>query len=504
MFADTVPATSNNAVGLLVPIPTFPLFATTKLGNPLLFDTYSPYDVLNALFPTTVKLADGTPVPTPTRPFAATTNAFNVLPASTRNAVFPTGDTTCNAASGAVVPIPTFPPIKAAAYLYPLVAWPFTNWLADKLLTSTCNPIAVSPLANAPNVFGSLGLIDWIFKSIPTNFALVACVLRSLSRISTLWPTIVPVELLFTVDITCTPDIAFAVPIVNWLFVLSQLMFATELKLPSPSKYANRPGVPLNTDEILIGVAVLGFMNFKSPLLSTNTTPCVLLLFGVPTFDKYIVPLPNTKSSLIFIVALTFTVPVPLIVNVFPAFIVPTVIVPLTVKFPDTNVFPDTSNSTVGELTFTPTFASLAIPVAFTVVNDAVATCNVPIINTLFALTTLATNRFTVTVPLMLTPPVITNRLAVTPNASTFPVIDRLPALISPDTANATVGLLVPIPTFPPKKIPAYRLPVVPATFTFNPTAVAVEASVNDVILILTPAPCATVADELSPNLDPA
>ena len=228
-------------------------------------------------------------------------------------------------------------------------------------------------------------------------------------------------------------------------------------------------------------------MKFRSPFVSTNTTPWAPLLFGVPTFDKYSVPLPNTKSSLIFIVALIFTAPVPVIFNVVPALIVDTVIIPFTVKFPDTNVFPETSNSTSGELTFTPTLESLAIPVAFTVVNDAVATCNVPIITTLFALTTVATNRFTVTVPLILTPPVITNRLAVTPNASTFPAIDKLPALISPDTDNATVGLLVPIPTFPPKKIPAYRVPVVPATFTFKPTAVEVEPRVNEAMLILTP-----------------
>ena len=236
VFADTVPATSNNAVGLLVPIPTFPLFATTMLGRPMEFDTYSPYDVPNVLLPTTVKLADGTNVPMPTRPLAATTNAFSVLPASTLKAVFPTGDTTCNAASGAVVPIPTFPPINAAAYLYPVVPTPDTNCLADSLLTSTCNPIAVSPSANAPNVLGSLGLIDWIFKSIPTNFALVPEPLRSLSPISTECPTMFPVELASTVDTTWTPDIAFAVPIVNWLFALSQLIFATDPKLPAPLK----------------------------------------------------------------------------------------------------------------------------------------------------------------------------------------------------------------------------------------------------------------------------
>jgi hypothetical protein len=104
----------------------------------------------------------------------------------------------------------------------------------------------------------------------------------------------------------------------------------------------------------------------------------------------------------------------------------------------------------------------------------------------------------------MLAPPLTANRLTVTPIASTFPVIDRLLALISPTTLNALVGLLVPIPTFPPINIPAYLVPPLPLTSTLRPVAVALESNFKLAMFMLTPVALYVVTPAISPIYDPA
>ena len=81
----------------------------------------------------------------------------------------------------------------------------------------------------------------------------------------------------------------------------------------------------------------------------------------------------------------------------------------------------------------------------------------------------------------------IVNLLNVAIFASNVPSSIKLSALILPLTCSSAWGSVIPMPTRPPVKIAAYRLPVVPVTFTLSPTAVLAGSSSRFVKLTLTP-----------------